>query len=35
MSAAAFGRALAAYAGVVGREWALDTGLDCDTYRDI
>jgi 4-cresol dehydrogenase (hydroxylating) len=32
---AAFRRALAAFAGVVGREWVLDGDLDRDTYRDV
>ena len=35
LSARALQRALDAFAGVVGREWVLDTDLDRDTYRDL
>ncbi|MFO1409304.1 MAG: FAD-binding oxidoreductase [Steroidobacteraceae bacterium] len=35
LSERALNRALAAFAGVVGREWVLDSDLDRDTYRDI
>lgn len=35
ISAAAFDKALAAFAGVVGKQWVLATDLDRETYRDI
>ncbi|MCC7463492.1 MAG: FAD-binding oxidoreductase [Gammaproteobacteria bacterium] len=35
LSERALRRALTAFAGVVGREWLLDSDLDRETYRDI